>query len=201
MAELAGGSNLVEVQAMSDQGESILTAVRQVRGLHEDISLLLRTADTAMGEQDWTNAKNDGTALFDMSWSIDRPKQWMPWEVFRFYCHDGRPTVLASISVLLDDGEDRLREPVVSGACFDFGKPLSTASYPNWIGGIFKSSVDHEAGGQWLEVTHERLGKGWNFPFRQAWCFAYPLVTVTSEEVLREQIVGHLLSHLGTSAA
>lgn len=52
---------------MTEEGANILTAVQQVRRLHEDISLLLRTADGAMGEHGWKNAKNDSTALFDMS--------------------------------------------------------------------------------------------------------------------------------------
>ena len=181
---------------MSDDGRNILEAIRQIRGLHEDVAALLRTADTAMDERAWKNAKNDNTALFEMSWSIDRPKQWMPWDVLRFYRCDGKPTALASISVSLDDGEGRIQEPLVSGACFDFGKPLASVSYPNWVGVIVKADVDYEANGGWLEVTHERLEKGWNFDFRRAWCFAYPLAEVTSEEFLRKRIVGKLLSKL-----
>src|SRR3546814_5183146 len=71
--------------------------------LHRNVSLLLKTADSAMTEKGWVNAKSDATALHEMSYSINSPDQWMPWEVFRYYKHKDHPTLLASTAVLLDD--------------------------------------------------------------------------------------------------
>lgn len=192
---------MTQLTPVTGEGERILEAVRQVRRLHEDISLLLSTADTAMSEHGWNNAKNDSTALYDMSWGIDKPRQWMPWEVFRFYRNDDRRTILASISVLLDDGERRIAEPLVSGAVFELGDDLPRVKYPNWIGGIYKATLGNEADGQFFEIPRQRLEKGWEFDYESAWCFAYPLVEVSSEEFLRKEIVEKLLSRLGALAS
>ncbi len=182
---------------MTEEGGRILEAIRQMRRLHEDISLLLRTADAAMGENGWKNAKNDNTALYDMSWSVDRPRQWMPWEVFRFYRSDNLGTVLASIAVLLDDGENSLSEPLVTGAYFEFGDDLTAVKYPNWIGGIYKATSGNTADGRFFKIPRQGLEKGWDLDFESAWCFAHPLVEVTSEEFLRNEIVEKLLSRFG----
>lgn len=125
----------------------------------------------------------------------------MPWEVFRFYRNDDKAAVIASISVLLDDGESRILEPLVSGAVFKFGDGQATARYPNWIGGVFKATPGNEANGEFFEIQRQQLEKGWDFDFQGAWCFAYPLVAVASEEFLRGQIVEKLLSRLRMSTA
>src|SRR3546814_8341239 len=70
----------MEIRIMSE-GETILGAIRQLRELHRNVSLLLKTADSAMTEKGWVNAKSDATALHEMSYSINSPDQWMPWEV------------------------------------------------------------------------------------------------------------------------
>src|SRR3546814_3388432 len=82
----------MEIRIMSE-GETILGAIRQLRELHRNVSLLLKTADSAMTEKGWVNAKSDATALHEMSYSINSPDQWMPWEVFRYYKHKDHPTL------------------------------------------------------------------------------------------------------------
>lgn len=181
---------------MTDEGGRILEAIRQVRRLHEDISLLLRTADAAMDESGWKNAKSDSTALHEMSWGIDKPRQWMPWEVFRHYRHEDRRGALAAIAVLLDDGQKTIPEPLVTGTYVEFGDNYAAGKHPNWIGALFKATLGNEADGQFFEVRRQQLNKDWDFSFQTAWCFARPLVTVTSEEFLRQEIVGKFLSQI-----
>src|SRR3546814_8554782 len=64
------GSDSMEIRIMSE-GETILGAIRQLRELHRNVSLLLKTADSAMTEKGWVNAKSDATALHEMSYSIN----------------------------------------------------------------------------------------------------------------------------------
>ena len=118
---------------MTNEGENILSAIRKIRELHRDVALLLRTADVAMNESHWVNAKSDSTALRDLSYSIDGSDKWMPREIFRYYRRDEETPYLASIAVLLDDTYDRLKEPVVSASVFDFGQSNTNGNFPTWL--------------------------------------------------------------------
>jgi len=182
---------------MTEEGPKIIRALRQVRRLHDDVSLLLRTADKAMGERGWKNAKSDSRALYETSSSIDRPQQWMPWEIYRYYRHDDRSATLASLTVLLDDGQTEFPEPLVSGSVIEFEDANTAAGHAYWAGAFYRVMPKSEPDGRIVEVQREQLEKSWDFEFQSARCFAYPLVTVTSEEVLREKLVGRLLSQLG----
>ena len=138
MALAAAHGASMAVRIMAGEGENILTAIHQIRDIHRSVSLLLMTAGAAMTEKDWENARSSSAAIQDMSWAINQPEKWMPWDVFRFYKHPYHPSILVSISVLLDDTEKRLSEPVLSAAIFDFGKGRPVIDFPNWLSGIYK---------------------------------------------------------------
>ena len=190
----------MELHPMNDEGAKIVRAIRQIRRLHEDVSLLLRKADDAMREHGWKIAKSDSRALYEASSSIDRPQQWMPWEVYRYYRHDDRPTVLASITVLLDDTQRDFPEPLVLGSVFEFEDATSAAAHRYWAGAMYRVASKGEPAGEIVEVHHQLVEKGWDFESQRGRYFTYPLVAVTSEEILREKIVGKLLSLLGVLA-
>ena len=181
---------------MTEEGPKIIQALSQVRRLHGEVSLMLQTADKAMGEHGWKNAKNDSRALHESSNSLDKPTQWMPWEVYRYYQHEDRSSTLASLTVLLDDGNRDFPEPVISGTVMKFEDSLAAAGHKYWAGAFYRVLPEVEPDGRMIEIRHELLDKDWDFNFQSGWCFAYPLVTVTSEEILREKIVGYLLSQL-----
>lgn len=181
---------------MTDEGKTILSAIHQIRDLHRSISRLLKTADAAMDVQGWKNAKADSTALHEMSYSIDRPERWMPWDVYRYYKHTDHPSILASITVILDDSEGRLSEPLVSGGLFDFGQGQTVANFYTWLSSIYKAVPDREADGRFREISRAQLEPSWQTDFEKAWCFAIPLVEMASEAVLREDVVEKLLSKL-----
>jgi hypothetical protein len=175
------------------EGKIIISALHQLRGLHRDVSLLLRTAEAAMTEKGWENGGNGSSALHEFSYSLDKPDQWMPWEIFRFYKHRDHPTRLASIAVLLDDFAGRLSEPVVTGAIFAFESPEKVA-YLNWFATIFKAVPGREADGSVLELSRAELEQDWQSHFEKAWSFAYPLVSIRSETELRQKVSDHLHS-------
>ncbi|MGF1628697.1 MAG: hypothetical protein ACFCUT_04450 [Kiloniellaceae bacterium] len=175
------------------EGKVIRRVIEQVRELHRSVSLLIRTAESAMNEAGWQNGGSGSYALHEFSYSIDRPDKWMPWEVFRFFKHPDHPTKWASIAVLLDDAEGRLAEPVVTGALFEF--PTAEAvGFQNWFASIYKAIPGREADGQIHEAARAELSQDWQSSFDRVWCLALPLVDINSEDDLREKIVGRLLS-------
>ncbi len=179
---------------MSEEGEKMLGAIRQMRELHGSVSLLLKTADAAMAEQAWTNATNSATAFHEGSASIDLPDRWMPREVFRYYKHADRAPLLASIAVLLDGAEDGLSEPLLSAALFDYGDGNTVAGIKYWFAGIYKVIPDREADGRFLEILRSQLEQSWQSDFEKAWCFACPLANITSESFLRQNVVEKLIA-------
>ena len=181
---------------MTVEGPKIIRALGQIRQLHEDVSLLLRTADKVMAVQGWANAKGDNRVLYEYSSSIDRPRQWMPWEVYRYYRHKDRHTTLASLTVLLDDDKEEFAEPVIAGSLVEFADAELAAGYRFWAGAFHRVMPQDIPAGQWTDVRRETLENDWDFEFQSARYFIYPLVSVTSEEILRDKIVMHLLSGL-----
>lgn len=186
----------MELHPMTEEGPKIIRVLSQVRRLYAEVALLLQTADKAMAERGWRIAKSDSRALYETSNSIDRPQQWMPWEVYRYYRHDDHPSTLASLTVLLDDGQSEFLEPLITGSVIEFEDAQTASGHAYWAGAFFRTLLKKEPDGRAVEVQRELLDKGWDFEFRKARCFAYPLVTVTSEEVLRQKVVGHLLAQL-----
>lgn len=177
---------------MTDEGQKILDAVRQLRGFHSDISLLLMTADSAMEELSWQNAKSDRTALYEQSYSITQPQGWMPWEVFRFYKNDTYPRLLASITVMIDDSQGRISEPLISGAVIEFGGDGLPVNFKSWLGGIFKALDRKAEDGNDFTATAEEIPANWHDGYERVKTFAFPLSEVTTEMVLRERVVSRV---------
>ena len=184
----------LDIRNVTDEGKNILSAIRKIRALHRDVALLLRTADVAMNESHWVNAKSDSTALRDLSYSIDGSDKWMPREVFRYYRRDEQTPYLASIAVLLDDTDNRLSEPVVSASVFDFGQTHANGNFPTWLASIYLALPNPIPDGEFNEISMQQLDQSWQSGFKVAWCFACPLVEITTESDLRQNIVGKLLN-------
>jgi len=103
-------------------GQQVLKAISQARGLMEQIALLLKTADEQMKELGWGTAGN--YCITGASTSLLYPKYWMPYYVFRFYKQLPFLSRLVALSVILDDESNErqlVEEPIVSGIVFDYG--------------------------------------------------------------------------------
>lgn len=173
------------------EGEIIRRAIGQIRELHRNVSLLIKTAEAALLEEGWVNIQSGSYGLHEFSYSIDRPEQWMTWEVFRYYKHNDYQTKVVSVAVLLDDADGRLAEPIVTTAMFEFDFP-EKVGYENWYAALFKAVPDHEADGKIYAVSRQDLPPSWQSDFDRARCFAWPLVSINSETDLRQNVVQRL---------
>jgi len=119
-------------------GQDILKAISQVRGLFEQVGLVLQSVESSMKERGW-EPKSGNTCVAGSSYTVNYPKNWLPYMVFRFYKHKSFPSKLVAMSVILDDdsGEGRVSEPLASGIVFDYGKGIEIQSdwnfeYAGW---------------------------------------------------------------------
>src|SRR3954451_12928187 len=114
----------MEIQAMNS-GTELLAVLNQVRDFFEQAAGLLATTDAMMQKADWKPLK--GTmATSDLSYALHGPRQWMPHYLCRSYEHTDKPTLLASVSIVLgmferDPNElKKLTEPLVCGSSFTY---------------------------------------------------------------------------------
>ena len=99
---------------MSDDIDGIQAAIRSLRKVHEDIALLLRTAEEQMGSQGWR--PSEPSCMRDTSSNLKTPWKWMPTHVFLFMTNPECRGVLAFVTVILDDPNhlDHVEQPLVS---------------------------------------------------------------------------------------
>jgi hypothetical protein len=185
---------------MTEEGEKILKAVRQMRELHRSVSLLLMSVDAAMAEHGWTNVKEAGV-IYGYSYSIGNSERWMPWEIFRYYKYHDDPSMLASISVLLDNAEGKLSEPLLSGALFVFVEGRMVKNFDNRLASIYTAIPSRDADGNFVEIAPSQLELKWQSDFERGWCFALPLVDIMSAADLRQRVVERLVAKAGSLTA
>jgi hypothetical protein len=202
MARVSNRSYGVEIYQMSDDGENILSIFRQARQVCEQVSLLLRTADEQMKKADWKN--DNSTALSDLSYSINNPRQWIPTAVYSFYCNQKYPHYLACVSIMLSDQSDeryKIKEPIVTALIFDYGMAGEKFDwhYDYWYARYFGylSKIKHlESNGQLIEFDNKKLEPDLSVRFEKGTMFAIPLVSLRNAQDVKSQITDKLLNLL-----
>jgi hypothetical protein len=187
---------------MSDDGRNILKAVRAIRRLFGDISLLLQTADIPMAEGGWKPKENQAVRYAGI---LSYGSDLMPCEIFRVYGSDSAPHLETMISVILDDRTDSglLDEPLIATMLFDYGvsekvKGGWNAEYAGWhlaIPGRRDDGVAVSA-----DATTFPTICGYNVrarhKIRKLTSMAVPLTDIADEHALRNKIVAPLLKTL-----
>jgi len=185
---------------MTEEGERILGRIRQT---------LLRTAEKAMERKGWVPESNN--AVTGASGMISLPKAWLPSTDFRFFTNNAFPSLLAFISVLLDDensGEYTIPEPMVTAGLLDFGQGRKASEtewdywYSEWYGYSSWYGAKRERNdwpiiqmGPTDDWKTKWKGAGANeVTFQSFKCFGMPLITVTNDEDVQSKIVTPLLA-------
>ena len=85
-----------------------------------------------MGEAAWDTTN---TCLSGSSASINLPKQWMPYEVFRFYKKEDSPNLLLFVCVLLDERDDyesEFSQSLITAGSFNYGESEEGDKWEYW---------------------------------------------------------------------
>lgn len=185
-------------------GPNTLAAIRQVRGLMEQVSKMLVNADEIMKAVGWL-PRLGNTAIVNGSYTVGTPTGWMPYEIFRFYRHAKDPTlqsVVPCITVHLD-GDNRgksITEPLVCAIAYEYesaesiptGAPLYNTDW--WHLAIDSRTDDGSLilvnpATQWpTDELSQRI--------KRMQSFARPLVGICDGAALQAQIVKPLLDIL-----
>jgi hypothetical protein len=193
----------LEVEQMT--GRDLVAFVRDIRTFAVQLADLLGTADKIMGDGGWELATAQNVAHGAATTSLNRPREWFPYEVFRFYRHEEKRHVIAFVSALLDDDREgyyRLTEPLLSAGWFDFpgGAPHVVSGSDSWWSRFHGYMDNRRDDGtmhsvrpkeDWAEDHRDH----W-YPFDQAHTFAVPLVQIDGAALLQKQITVPLLARI-----
>lgn len=179
---------------MSEMSKEILKLMIQTRKIFEQVGALLSTADGLMGEAGWDAITN--TCLSGSSASINLPKQWMPYEVFRFYKKEDSANLLLFVCVLLDardDYESELGQSLITAGCFDYGESEVGDKWSYWWSRFHGYMPERTDDGVVHHVDPKTQWPSESYPFETVSTFAWPLASIENTSDLKEKIIEPLL--------
>ena len=192
---------------MSDEGKQILESTRNFRKYLEDIGQLLSTAEARLIKLRY-EAVPDSTAFAGGTVSIEKPKQWLLQDAFRFFKHKNNSHILAVVSVIIDDLNelDSFIQPIVSALWFNYGKgnevkkkPVQKATKNGWMYKFSRTVLDlknPDLEGKMIDI-HPELEKYFEkFGILSSQALAVPLVDIRSERDIEEKIISPLVKSL-----
>jgi len=181
-------------------GKQILKGLAETRSFFGKVSLMLRTADDLMGENQWK--KLDNRTCF-LSGVIYNPKYWMPVNLHRYYTADenmeNNKDLLVFIAVLLDrdNAWSGFDEPWITCGFFKFRPKKDPKVGWRWDDNLEESYLElkKEANGEFqLHTYSEKEEYGDRLVYEEY--MALPLVEITSADELKAKIVDPLLGRI-----
>ncbi len=138
---------------MTENGKKIMEFIKEIRRFSEELTLLLKTAESLMNKDGWITATGN-TTYSSSSYSLQEAKRWYPFGLFRFYNNSKYPLILAFVSIILDEDEGVDEPPKTP-----ITEPLVTAGYF-----IFdnKENIDNlkYRWARWYELKENRIDDG-----------------------------------------
>lgn len=188
---------------MTEDGKIILEFIKEIRRFSEEIASLLETVDDLMMRSRWVTIIGS-TAYASSSQSLDFPKRWYPYDLFRFYKNQHYTEILICISIILDEDLWLMGKPPAT----PIYEPLITASYFHYKKGEkieVNSSKDNYWWARAYENLEDRIDDGTPYicedwieesPIQSSEHFVYPLTSVINAADVESKIVKPLLDGL-----
>lgn len=193
---------------MTEDGKKILEFIKEIRRFSVEIASLLKTVDDLMERNRWVTVTGS-TTYASSSQSLDIPKRWYPYDMFRFYKNANYKDILTYTSIILDEDPWLMVEPPLT----PINEPLITAGYFHYNKGEkieVNSTKDNYWWARFYEYAENRKDDGtiygskenwqedWGeeYPFHTFEIFGYPLVAVTNANEVESKIVKPLLDLL-----
>jgi len=181
-------------------GPDIHEAMLSVRRFHQQVALLLRTADGHMLGERGFKPLCGASALAYGSASIHHPDQWMPNLAFRFYTRERSPEIVTFVSAILcprgaDSHVRRYTEPLVSAGWVRFAAAPASWNGYWWAGMITWTDVPRDG-----TLSHWRAEEGSpdkNGSLEQR-CLGVPLVEITTTEGLVSRVLEPVVESLAS---
>ncbi len=92
---------------MSTKGKDMLAVLNEAGKVFREVSSLLLSTERSMAGAKAGWESPNSYAFSYGSYDYRKPDQWFPSEVYRFYFHPKYPSVLAFVTVVLRDRDDK----------------------------------------------------------------------------------------------
>jgi hypothetical protein len=185
------------------ENDDIVNAFRETRRLCVQISQLLLSAERLLKKHNWSNATNQNYGLNDLSWSVEKPTQWLPIYAFRFFKNTTNSKILAFVSVLMDDHFDKeytLKESVVTAGFFEYNQDVKEnweykyARYYGYLAAIPENNLRPDQ--QPFRFVNDKLPDAIKGDFVYGKIFAVRLSDMKDEKALETKVIKPLLNML-----
>ena len=182
---------------MNDKGKNIVCGFGKLRKFCHEVSLLLKSAQDLMKDEDWNRAKPDD--VFYTRSGIDDHEWWLPQEVCRFFENPDFPRLSCYIAVIVDDPDEKspVEYALISAGCIVFRPGMRRDKLEHWMSHwhlLIDSRKDD--GSPCRDDEPQKTGKpkqkGDEEPpasFLRVTTFAYPLDKIANCKTLNEKIV------------
>jgi len=163
-----------------------------------DVSKVLLEVDSLMGQEGW-EPRVGSTATSGGSYSINWPRNWIPFHVFRFYRNAEFPSVIPCVSVLFEAEAPKIQwhEPHVSAVIMEYeaGEPLPEGvqlyACANW-----HLHVPNRRDDGTVNVVEPRALWPRESTAKRMSSFVIPLAQIRDQVTLRSMVVAPLLRAL-----
>jgi len=182
-------------------GERILEGLAEARKFLGQVSLLVQTVEDELASKGWA-AYGYGNKAATLTGHLRRPDEWMPRAVFRFFVRDeedeGKRDLLLFIGVLLDPKEryPGFKEPLLTCGVYVF--MAGTREEPgykgyewdeHWVEGPLQGDYAPDGKFYHEDDTSDLESYGLQYTV----LMAVPLISITSEDGLKQTVVNPLL--------
>jgi hypothetical protein len=140
---------------MTEDGKKVIEFIKEIRRFSEELTLLLKTAESLMNKEGWNTATKN-TTYASSSNSLQEAKRWYPFDLFRFYRNSKYPLILAFVSIILEEDnwtaeppKTPITEPLVTTGYFVFDKKEDV---------IVKN--ENYGWARWYEMKENRIDDG-----------------------------------------
>lgn len=110
---------------MTEDGKKVLVFIKEIRRFSEEVASSLKTVDDLMIKNGWRTAIGSTTYANESSQSLDLPKRWYPYDLFRFYQNQNYKSVLTFVSIILEEDTYWMSKPPAT----PINEPLISAGY------------------------------------------------------------------------
>lgn len=179
---------------MNDKGLTIRNAFLGIRKLLEDVSILLRTAESELSDHGWKPAINQAVRI--ESQAIYYPRKWLPHFVWRAFTNTELPNVLAYITTvfILPDDDDKPDQPIVIAGGVQFKGAAAWKNLPwhhLYLHPYLPESLEN---GEFQTAEDEKLIR--HRGVIRVFSMALPLVSITDAAALQKKVIEPLLGQL-----
>ncbi len=179
---------------MSEDGKNIVSMFSEMRKVCQEVSQLLRTCDSLFKDEGWNlPPKYENVALTNHSAAIYAPAWWLPYYVFRFYKNKSHPGLLAFVSAIFDNANDkkpkRVEQALLTAGWCDYGNGKDVSGWEYYYASVHIYIDGATDDGEWYKAELQKIWPKEKKEGVKVSTFAIPLIEITDTKQLREKVV------------